>query len=116
MNTATDAAMSLAQERRASKRRTVIHPAKVYDQRADKYYPAETCNLSDDGALLKINRTMPISRGDTLDIGMATTDTGAVISREGFVTARVVRVTSIDRFSQAVAVQFTAAVPLLLAA
>lgn len=105
--------------RRESRRRVRITPAKVYDERAERYYPAETTNLSAGGALIKVNRSMPICRGDRLSIGIlrdfdlpeeqsgsAPVRQTSVLRREDFEPATVVRVTPIDPCSQAIAIQF----------
>ncbi len=98
------------QERRLSPRVHAAYAAKVFDRRADRYHPAQTCDLSASGALLKVQRSMPIHKGDLLDVTITTDDeTSRVLALEDFMPARVVRVTAIDRFSQAIAVQFNAA-------
>jgi len=94
-------------ERRTSERHIEVHTAKVYDQRADKYFPAETCNVSDSGVLLKVNRSMPISAGDVLDVALFEDDNGPVIGHQEMAGSEVVRVVSIDRFTQAIAVRYT---------
>lgn len=93
-------------ERRRHDRTCELHPAKVYDERAEKFFGAETCDISVSGALLKVNRTMPVRAGDVFDVGIAWTPSDVVIATEGLTRSRVVRVTPIDRFSQAVAVEY----------
>lgn len=98
------------QERRISPRVHAAYAAKVFDRRAQRYHPAQTCDLSASGALLKVQRSMPIHKGDHLDVTITTDDeTNRMLALDDFIPARVVRVTAIDRFSQAVAVQFNAA-------
>jgi len=98
------------QERRLSPRIQAAYPAKVFDRRAERYHPAQTCDLSASGSLLMVQRSMPIHKGDLLDVTITTDDqTSRVLALEDFMPARVVRVTAIDRFSQAIAVQFNAA-------
>lgn len=98
------------QDRRTSPRISAAHAAKVFDPRAQRYHPAQTCNVSASGALLKVQRSMPVMSGDRLDVAIDADDaTRRVLALGDFVPSRVVRVMAIDRFSQAVAVQFHAA-------
>lgn len=97
-------------DRRTSPRIQAAYSAKVFDAKAQRYHPAQTCDLSAGGALLKVQRSMPIHRGDCLDVTITTDDeTSRVLAMDDFIPARVVRVMAIDRFSQAIAVQFNAA-------
>ncbi len=97
-------------DRRSSRRINAVHAAKVFDPRAQRYYAAQTCNLSAGGALLKIERSMPVCGGDRLDVMIrADENTARLLCLDEAVPSRVVRVMAIDRFSQAVAVQFHAA-------
>lgn len=130
--------VSLAQvarpNRRTGRRRTTVRPAKIFDSRAERYFSARTTNLSDDGAMLIINRSMPIARGDAFEIGILETqpgdtssasasgkaggpedpsdtvgcfsDEGVLKRRQAFRPALVVRVMPIDAHTQAVAVRF----------
>lgn len=107
------------QDRRGHRRRIAIVAAKVYDERAERYFAAETTNVSASGCLLRINRTMPLNRGDRLAVGLAAQPAttwmsgrpGAVPSqpvlrKAGLEAATVVRVTPIDPHTQVVAVHF----------
>ncbi|MCL4196045.1 MAG: PilZ domain-containing protein [Phycisphaerales bacterium] len=97
-------------DRRSSRRISAVHPAKVFDPRAQRYHAAQTCNLSAGGALLKIERSMPVCGGDRLDVMIrADEGTSRLLCLDEAIPSRVVRVMAIDRFSQAVAVQFHAA-------
>ena len=93
-------------ERRTARRYLAVHPAKVYDHRAQKYYPAQTSNLSQTGALLKVNRSMPLAVGDELAVGIAAGAGQTILSGDDLARARVVRVIPLDHLSQAVAVTF----------
>lgn len=105
-----DSQSQTGQDRRTSQRISVAHAAKVFDPRAQRYHAAQTCNVSAGGALLKVQRSMPICSGDRLDVIIDTeAELSRVLALDEFVPARVVRVSAIDRFSQAVAVQFHAA-------
>lgn len=94
------------QERRKSTREAVVFPAKIYDLKAEKYFTAETCNVSGTGVLLKVNRSMPVASGDVFDIAITLEKSGPVISRKGMTNSQVVRVIPIDRFTQAIAVTY----------
>jgi len=97
-------------DRRSSRRINAVHPAKVFDPRGQRYHGAQTCNISAGGALLKVQRSMPICDGDRLDVIInADENMTRVLALDEAIPSRVVRVTAIDRFSQAVAVQFHAA-------
>ena len=95
-------------ERRNSPRVCAVRPAKVYDPRAERYHVAETCNLSATGALLKVHRAMPIAAGDRLEVGILGPARGdsPVLDGRDLLASRVVRVVPMDRFSQAIAVEF----------
>ncbi|MFG0328350.1 MAG: PilZ domain-containing protein [Phycisphaerales bacterium] len=92
-------------DRRRHPRRIEIHPAKIYDGRAERFFAGETANVSESGALLKVARTMPIHAGVEIEVGVDVSRDG-ILSRRSFLPAQVVRVTPIDRFSQAIAVRF----------
>lgn len=93
-------------ERRGSERITLIKPAKIFDRRADKYFPARTTNISEGGVLLTVNRSMPIHTGDELAVGLSKEEFPAVLAERDFRAARVVRVIPIDQHAQAVALAF----------
>lgn len=93
-------------ERRSEERWITIKPAKVYDHRADRYFAAQTCNLSVGGALLKVVRSMPIAAGDRLNVTIGDVAEGPVIALDNTVESKVVRVTPMDPYTQAVAVQY----------
>lgn len=93
-------------DRRRAERVTVVRAAKVLNCRSRKYAPAETCNLSQSGALVKLDRTHPISTGDEVQVAIDWSLTPGLISSDELVTGKVVRVAAIDYLSQSVAVRF----------
>ncbi len=96
-------------ERRTSERMQVVRPAKVFDPRAHRYHAAQTCNISAGGALLKVQRTLPVFSGDRLEVVIeAEEEVRRLLSLDDAVESRVVRVRAIDRYTQSVAVQFHA--------
>lgn len=96
-------------ERRTSERMQVVRPAKVFDPRAQRYHAAQTCNISAGGALLKVQRTLPVFSGDRVEVMIeAEEEVRRVLSLDDAVESRVVRVMAIDRYTQSVAVQFHA--------
>jgi hypothetical protein len=94
-------------DRRGSERVDMVRPLKVYDPKADRFFPGRTSNVSAGGALLCIRRSMPIQAGDRVDVGIAGLDAGDEPMRlANMRSARVVRVSAIDALEQAVAVHF----------
>jgi len=93
-------------DRRQAERIDVVRPAKVLNCRAQKYIAAETCNLSQTGAMVKIDRSHPVSMGDELEVGIDWSQSPGLLSKTEMVPAKVIRVAAIDYVSQSVAVQF----------
>ncbi len=96
----------IGRERRTNPRDYATHPVKVYDERADKYFAGRASNTSRDGALLVLQRAMPIASGDNLSIAIARTADDVVFGDDELIPSEVLRVTPIDAFTQAVAVRF----------
>ncbi len=69
-------------EQRRHLRSELVHPCRIYDPRSGKYLHGTTCNLSLDGALIRIARPCTLQPGDTLHVGIALDD------RQGFMQAR----------------------------
>jgi len=93
-------------ERRRAYRETATHPVKVYDERAEKYFAGRTSNASNEGALLILQRTMPIAAGDRLHVAIAFRREDVVVHQDAMIPSEVVRVAPVDSFTQAVAVRF----------
>jgi hypothetical protein len=97
---------SMLTDRRRNERITLVRPAKMLNCRSRKYVPAETCNLSQTGALVKLDRSQPIAQGDEVQVAVDWSLTPGLISSDELVTGEVVRVSAIDYLSQSVAVKF----------
>lgn len=110
MNGATVVTRYVGDERRAGARDRSTHPVKVYHETADKYYAGRTSNTSPYGALLVVQRSMPIASGDQLSVAIARTSQDVVMGHDEMIASEVVRVTPIDPFTQAVAVRFAESV------
>ncbi|MBL0921908.1 MAG: PilZ domain-containing protein [Phycisphaerales bacterium] len=96
---------SVVSERRRHPRFPGAHAAKVYLPRALRFAGAETADLSVGGALLRVDRSRPIAAGDEIEVAIAHGEEcvapAALLRR-----ARVVRVSAMDHYHQAVAVEF----------
>ncbi len=106
MEAATVVTRYVGQERRGIDRDYTTHPVKIYDERADKYFAGRTSNTSRTGALLILQRSMPIAAGDEFCVAIARTADEVVVGQEAMIPAEVLRVTPIDAFTQAIAVRF----------
>lgn len=95
-------------ERRKFQRTPVVRACKVRDRRTARYLPAQTADLSEGGALLRIERSRPIGPGDELDMYLGQ-DGVIVLAGSESVRATVRRVTPIDHHYQAIALEFGAA-------
>lgn len=96
---------SVASERRRHPRFPGAHAAKVYVPRALRFAGAETADLSVGGALLRVDRSRSIAAGDEVEVAIAHGEecvAPAALMRR----ARVVRVSAMDHYHQAVAVEF----------
>ncbi len=93
-------------DRRRNERITVVRPAKMLNCRSRKYVPVETCNLSQTGALVTLDRSHPICQGDEVQVAIDWSMTPGLITSDELVTGEVVRVSAIDYISQSVAVRF----------
>jgi c-di-GMP-binding flagellar brake protein YcgR len=92
-------------ERRRFPRHLVIRACKVRDCRTARFLPATTTDVSDGGALLRLERTRPLAVGDELDLYVGDAN-AAVISSDVALRAVVRRVSAIDQQHQAVALEF----------
>jgi hypothetical protein len=94
-------------DRRRHARYQVVRPCKVRDRRTLVFSPGMTADVSASGALLRIDRVRPILPGDEMEVAVAWTP-NAVLGSDTLVRAVVKRVTPIDHYHQAVAVEFEA--------
>lgn len=96
-------------DRRRHPRLTTTRAAKVFLPAAMRYAASETSDISAGGALLKVDRARRLAAGDRLDVAVINpAQPAAVLESKSMLPARVVRVTPIDHFHQAVAVEFDA--------
>lgn len=104
-------------ERRRHPRVRAVRPAKVFLRSALRYSGGETADVSESGALLRIESARPIRAGDRVDVAVVRDGSGdSVVESKGMRAARVVRVSPLDRFFQSIAVEFEAPVTLSQAA
>ena len=104
-------------ERRRHPRMRAVRPAKVFLRAALRYSGGETADVSESGALLRVESARPIRAGDRVDVAVVREgEGGAVIESKGTPAARVVRVSPLDRFFQSIAVEFEEPISLAAAA
>lgn len=103
----------VGEERRRHHRITTTRPAKVFLPGALRYAASETTDISSGGALLRVDRARAMCKGDRVDVAVVSPgQPAAVLESKSMIPARVVRVTPIDHFHQAVAIEFETPVPL----
>ena len=79
-------------ERRRDPRIPAQHPVKLKcDQSAGKYIPGTTHNVSDGGAMLKLEHGRLLATGQKVQIGIITNPTQGMLTQEDFVEATIVR-------------------------
>jgi len=92
-------------DRRRHERRREVRPAKVRDRRMLLFSGGETCDISEGGMLLRVERARAFAQGDELDVVVAWGN-DALVRGEAMTRARVRRVTPIDHHHQALALEF----------
>lgn len=92
-------------DRRRSPRRVAVRPVKVFLSEKARYTPAVSSNVSDGGALLRLDRERAIRIGDRVSIAIDWGRSG-LIPHQSMKEARVLRVIPIDCHHQAVAVRY----------
>ena len=92
-------------DRRRHERNIVVRPCKLRDRRSLLFAAGQTHDVSQGGALVKVDSARPFAPGDEVEVAVAWTN-GAVIASEGLVKARVRRVFPIDYHHQAIALEF----------
>jgi len=97
--------MSLTLERRRHPRLPVERPCKVYHHASRTYLAASTCDLSEGGAMIRVDNPRVLNPGDEIDVLVAWTK-APVLHRTAGITGSVIRVPG--RFSghQFIAVKF----------
>lgn len=93
------------QDRRRHERKSQVRACKVCDSKTLHFSPGQTSDISESGALIRVDRARLFGPGDELEVAISE-GRGAVLSRESMVRAIVRRVLPIDYFNQAIAVEF----------
>ncbi len=93
-------------ERRAFERLNLERPCKLYIPRIGRYLAGSTWNLSADGALLQLDRPVPLEPGDRLFVGIALTRRQPIFCSADMIEASVTRVLPTDNDSVALALHF----------
>ncbi|GAB4109494.1 MAG: hypothetical protein Kow00105_18210 [Phycisphaeraceae bacterium] len=79
-------------ERRRDPRITACHPVKVCcEQSAGKYIPGTTHDLSDGGAMLKLQYPRFLATGQKVRVGIAKNPTRGLLTEDDFIEATIVR-------------------------
>ena len=69
-------------DRRGQTRMSTVRPCKLFVPQTGKYVPATTCDLSAGGALVTVDRPLPLLPGERLFLGVA------VRRRQGLLLSR----------------------------
>ena len=93
-------------ERRTRVRLTLLRPCKVYVPRLGRYLHGSTWNLSPCGALLELDRPVPLEPGDRLFVGVAIKRRQPIFASGDMMGAGILRVLPTDNDSIAVAIHF----------
>ena len=93
-------------ERRACERLNLERSCKLYIPRIGKYLAGSTWNLCADGALLQLDRPVPLEPGDHLFVGIALTRRQPIFCSNDMMEAAITRVLPTDNDSVALAVHF----------
>ncbi|MEM1330494.1 MAG: PilZ domain-containing protein [Planctomycetota bacterium] len=93
------------EDRRSSPRIAAQHRAKVFHRRTHRYLPAETCNVSDGGMLIRVKSPRELRIGEALDLAVDWAGE-AVVRKAELTPATVVRIEPATEpgYSHAVAV------------
>ncbi len=79
-------------ERRRDPRIPANHPVKIKcDQAAGRYIPGTTHNVSDGGAMLKLEHPRMLTKGQKIQIGIVSNPMRGMLLTEDFVEATIVR-------------------------
>ncbi len=93
-------------ERRTRDRLTLLRPCKVYVPRLGRYLHGSTWNVSPSGALLELDRPVPLEPGDRLFVGVAIKRRQAIFASDDMMGAGILRVLPTDNDCIAVAIHF----------
>lgn len=97
--------MAHPEDRRKHVRTGIERPCKVFHRASRQYLPAQTCNLSATGALIRVDSAHAVTAGQEIGLAIAWSRR-AVLDSAAMTTARVVRVVSMVGRYQAIAVEF----------
>jgi hypothetical protein len=95
----------LTMERRRFERTPTVRPCKVRDRRMLLFSAGQTCDVSQGGLLLRVDRARPFAPGDQIDVVVAWSH-DALVRGESMTRATVRRVTPMDCHHQAIAIEF----------
>lgn len=102
-------------ERRADLRQPVARPCKLFHGPSRRYAAAKTCNLSSTGALLEVDMARQLMPGEEVELVIAWRPVGVLDSGQ-MVRARVIRAATGDSGRQMVALEFSDAGRMAVAA
>jgi hypothetical protein len=102
-------------DRRAAPRLVVDRPCKVLHGPSRRYATARTCNISPTGVLLEVDMARQLMPGEEVDLVIAWKPAGVLASGQ-MVRARVIRASTGDSGRQVVALEFSDAGQLAIAA
>jgi hypothetical protein len=98
-------------DRRRSPRLALSRPCKVFEPRSQKYVAGRTCNVSDGGMLVRLDRRLNVEPGDHVYLGVAEKRRQPLLRSSEMVEATVVRAMGIGggEFTLALQLRATAA-------
>ncbi len=97
--------MSLVLERRRHPRLPIERPCKVFHKPSRQYLAASTCDISEGGALVRVDAKRPLNAGDEIDILIAWTK-APVVTQTTAIAGKVLRTPGAFAHHQFVAVRF----------
>lgn len=92
-------------EQREHPRTPVARAAKVFHRASGRYVPAQTCNVSRGGVLLRVGSARPFRPDDRVDVFIAWSD-GVLLAASGAIRATVTRAARSPSCEQFVALRF----------
>ena len=93
-------------ERRVHARVSLTRPCKLYDPRLRKYVAGLTWNLSSSGAFLEVDRSLALSPGDHLFLGIAMTRRQGILTSNDMLEVEILRSMQATANRTAMAVRF----------
>jgi hypothetical protein len=95
-------------DRRSSPRIALSRPCKVFEPRSQKYVAGRTCNLSEGGMLIRLDRRLNVEPGDHVYLGVAQKRRQQLIRSADMIEATVVRALGIGGGEFTLALRFNA--------